>query len=139
MSKQLYVFSTLAAAVLYTNYGKGGGDLPVELGDPVLIKGGTGVADKHFVTPRGVVTPITPEQLVYLEQNPVFQLHKKNGFIVVEESAKDPERVVSEGMQASDASAQPTVDDFTDGDDGEPAPSTAEVGGDAKGGKGKKK
>jgi len=135
MSKHLYVFSTLAAAVLYTNYGKGGADLPVPEGEGVLIKGGTGVADRAFVTPRGVVTEITPEQLVYLEQNSVFQLHKKNGFIAVEESNKDPEKVVSEGMIPGDESRQLTTEDFTSGDDGEPKPSTADTG--RKSGKGK--
>jgi hypothetical protein len=135
MSKHLYIFSTLAAAVNYLNHEKGGADLPVPVGTGVLIKGGTGVADRNLVTPRGVMTEITAEELVYLEQNPVFQLHKRNGFITVEESNKDPERVVSEGMVPGDESRQLTTEDFTSGDDGEPKPSTAD---DGKSGKGNK-
>lgn len=132
---RIFIFSTLAAAVRYTNYDKGGADLPVAVGDGVLIEGGTGVADKNLVTPRGVVTEVSPEQLVYLQQNPIFLLHKKNGFIAVEESAKDPERVIGEGMQPQDASAQLTPDDFGEG--------SADAGNDpsasTSGGKGKKK
>lgn len=133
---RIFIFSTLAAAVNYVNYNQGGADLPIADGEGVLIKGGTGVADSNLVTPRGVVTEISPEQLVYLQQNPIFLLHKKNGFIAVEESAKDPERVIGEGMQPQDASAQLTPDDFGDGSaDGGNDPS-ASAG--AKGGKGKK-
>lgn len=137
MSKSIYVFSTLAASVLYQNFDKGGADLPIPQGSGVLIKGGAGVADRQFVTPRGVVTPVTPEELVYLSQNPVFALHKKNGFISVEESNKDIERVVSESMQPGDESRQLTEEDFTTGDDGEPKPSTDKDGKGGKGGKGK--
>lgn len=125
MSKHFYVFSTLAASNKYLNYGKGGADLPQPQGDGVLIKGGTGVADKHFVTPRGVMTEVTAKELEYLNENPVFKQHVLNGFITVEESAKDPERVVSEGMQPGDEGRQLTAEDFTTGVDDEPKPSTS--------------
>jgi hypothetical protein len=137
MSK-FFVFSTLAASVRYTNFGQGGADLPIPEGEGVLIEGGTGVANKNLVTPRGVVTQVTAEQLEYLERNTVFALHKKNGFIVVQDANKDPERVIGEGMQSQDASAQTTPEDFGSGNPDDGNDPSASAAGDGKKSKGKK-
>lgn len=107
-----YVFSTLSASVRYVNHEKGGADLPVEIGDGVLIEGGTGVMNRNFMTPRGVMTEVSSEQMEYLGQNYLFQLHKRNGFITVEDSNKDPEKVVSEGLIPGDEGRQLTPEDF---------------------------
>ena len=80
MSKKLFIFCTLASDVAYTNHAQGGGDMPIEL-PPVVIKGGAGVANDRIVTPRGVATEVTEEQVEYLRQNEIFKLHEKNGFI----------------------------------------------------------
>lgn len=109
-----FVYSTLAGDQIYLNYKAGGGDLPVPVGTGVFIKGGTGVAGKkNLLTPRGVVTPITGEELAYLAENPLFALHKKNEFIVVEGSEMDPERVAST-MNNADPSRQLGDGDFAD-------------------------
>lgn len=124
---KFFIYSTLAAAVTYLNHSKGGGDLPVAEGEGVLIHGGTGVFNSNqLVTPLGVVTEVTAEQLEYLQRNEVYKLHKQNGFIVESDSKKDPERVVGEGMEAGDGSRQLVTEDFTTGDDTEPKPSTSE-------------
>lgn len=102
MSK-LYVYSTLAADVAYTNHAAGGGDLPIEL-PPVLVKGGAGVANDRFITPRGVVTEITEEQGEYLRANVLFQLHEKNGFVEISGSYVDPEKAAAD-MTGRDNSA----------------------------------
>lgn len=103
MSKKLYVFSTLASDVAYTNHAQGGGDLPIDL-PPVVIKGGAGVANERIVTPRGVATEVTEEQVEYLRANQVFQLHEKNGFVMVSESYADPDTVAAD-MTGRDNSA----------------------------------
>jgi len=100
---KLYVYSTLASDVNYTNHVPGGGDLPIEL-PPVHIKGGAGVANDRFVTPRGVATEIDEEQLAYLRANEVFKMHEKNGFIEVSESKVDPD-IVAADMTGRDNSA----------------------------------
>lgn len=103
MSKKLFVFSTLASDVAYTNHAQGGADLPIDL-PPVLIKGGAGVANDRIITPRGVATEVTEEQVEYLRANQVFQLHEKNGFVMVSESYADPDTVAAD-MTGRDISA----------------------------------
>ena len=123
MSKKLYVFSTLASDVAYTNHAQGGGDLPIDL-PPVVIKGGAGVANERIVTPRGVATEVTEEQVEYLRANQVFQLHEKNGFVMVSESYADPDDVAAD-MTGRDNSA-PIVPQ-----DGIAADAATVVGGEA--------
>lgn len=103
MSKKLYIFSTLAASVAYTNYAAGGADLPVPM-PSVLVHGGAGVANERIVTPRGVVTEVTEDQLQYLRENKVFQLHEKNGFVMVSEANTDPDKAAAD-MEGRDNSA----------------------------------
>ena len=103
MSKKLYVFSTLASDVAYTNHAQGGGDLPIDL-PPVVIKGGAGIANERIVTPRGVATEVTEEQVEYLRANQVFQLHEKNGFVMVSDTYGDPDTVAAD-MTGRDISA----------------------------------
>lgn len=102
MSK-IFVYSTLTCDQRYTNYVPGGGDLPVPVGS-VFVKGGTGVADARLVTPRGVVTEVTEEELAILEANADFNLHRKNGFVEVSASKVDPEKAAAD-MEGRDASA----------------------------------
>lgn len=135
--KKIFVYSTLATDMAYTNHEAGGGDLPLPL-DPVFIAGGAGVNNDRLFTPHGVATEVSPEQLLYLESNQVFQLHKRNGFIkVAEGEAKDVEAVTGD-MSAADPSRQLVEADFTNGEDGEPTPTTSKDGGKG-GGKGKGK
>ena len=103
MFKKLFVFSTLASDVAYTNHAQGGADLPIDL-PPVLIKGGAGVANDRIITPRGVATEVTEEHVEYLRANQVFQLHEKNGFVMVSESYADPDTVAAD-MTGRDNSA----------------------------------
>lgn len=106
-----YVYSTASSDNRYTNWIKGGGDLPVR-GDSVLIKGGANVIGKNLVTPRGVCTPVTAEELKILESNKTFARHKSRGFVSVEKIRTKAEKVAA-NMQAKDASAQKTASDFT--------------------------
>jgi len=108
-----YVYSTLTAGMEYTRTEPGGGELPITTAK-VYIAGGANVPDKYMRTPDGaVVTPVNDEQLTILQENEVFKLHQKNGFIVVKAKSAEPE-VVAADMETRDRSA-PLVDgDFED-------------------------
>lgn len=97
----VYVFSTLACNQKYQNYEINSGIASPT--DAVLISGGTGVADKRFDTPLGVATTITEEQYEYLQRNPDFLNHVKNGFLIVQKSEDDAEKVASD-MNMADGS-----------------------------------
>lgn len=95
MSQQFYVYSTISASVIY---------------DGIEIGGGANIANKYMWTPSGVVTAVDEGQLARLKQNRVFQLHEKNGFLRVEKTKVEVEKVVS-GMQGADASAPDSAAD----------------------------
>jgi len=108
-----FVFSTLATNQRYQNYEIGGAQ-PVA-GAVVFIKGGAGVAGENFVTPMGVPTEVTDEELGHLEKNQDFQLHKKNGFITVQTKKFEAEKVAAD-MNRADKSAPLTPADYLDKD-----------------------
>lgn len=90
MSKH-YICSTLASDNAYTVWHRrkeGGNDLPKKLRQ-VVIKGGARVADNRLVTPHGVVTQITGEELELLKSHcPPFNRHLSRGFLKI--LARDP-------------------------------------------------
>jgi len=102
-----YVFSTLTASNTYTLTAPGGADLPV-VARSVTIAGGSNIPDKRLITPIGVMTEVTDEDYAWLQDNEVFKLHLKNGFLTVRERSADPEQVASD-MITRDQSA-PLVD-----------------------------
>lgn len=77
----------------------------------VLIKGGSGIANKNIITPHGVATEITPAELDQLEANEQFQLHKTNGYIRVESKKSETEKIAKD-MTKKDKSAPATPEDY---------------------------
>jgi hypothetical protein len=120
MSKMKYVYSTLSADNIYGAYVKGGADLPmIDRERQVLIKGGSNVADKRLITPRGVVTEVSEDQLAALLENTVFQMHVENGYVTFSDHNEDPEKVIgAEGLEARDASSPLEPGDFVADDAG---------------------
>lgn len=114
MSKDVFILSTLSADQLYTAWRKGGADLPL-VERQVFVRGGANVADKRLVTPQGVVTKVSAEDLELLESNAVFQLHKSNGYITVSRSKpSDPDAAAA--SQANRSPDAPLTDgDFAEG------------------------
>ena len=102
MSK-VYVYSTLTNSNRYGPFTVGGADLP-NRPETVEIKGGAGIATKHFMTPYGVLTTITEEQLALCQADPAFQHHVKEGWIIVDTVQRDAENVAVD-MAARDGSA----------------------------------
>lgn len=111
-----FIYSTLTASQRYQTYNKpkDARGMPSATRDSILIQGGTNVADKNFVTPRGVVTKVSAEQLKELQENSLFKTHVENGYITVEDKEVDKDKVVADLTQRSpDAPLVP--EDFKDG------------------------
>lgn len=105
-----YIYSTLASNTRYATYQDTASDMPV-IASSITIRGGAGVADKHFITPRGAVTEVTDAELEALKNNTVFKRHVERGFIVIDTKKQDVEKVVSE-MEARDNSAPVVPQDY---------------------------
>lgn len=112
----ILITSTMSADVNYTAYEEtpSGGKIPAKA---ILIRGGSNVVDKRtLVTPHGIVTEVTEEELKMLEENEVFRQHCANGFLVVTHSEKDAKRVAGD-MAEKDASAPKVEADFVPPDE----------------------
>lgn len=102
-----FIYSTLTANTAYAVYAESGDGSP-SFERQILIKGGSNVADKHFITPYGVMTEVSDEDLATLKTNPVFQKHLDGGFLKIQSRKNDAE-VVASDMTGRDQSA-PLVD-----------------------------
>lgn len=113
----LFVYSTLTNDQKYTMWETSPNGLPTPKAQ-VLIKGGANLANKQLITPRGVRTMITEQELEVLKQIHDFQVHMKNGFVVVSKEELDPVKVVADGMKQKDDSAPVTPESevFIQGD-----------------------
>lgn len=115
---EYYVYSTLSNDQIYTQWepsvknadGKDAGG-PHTVKHQVAIAGQANVTNPtSFVTPKGVVTRVTAADMAVLENDPDFQAHKANGFIVVEKKSAEIDAVVLH-MTPADTSA-PLTDAF---------------------------
>lgn len=109
-----YVYSTASAGINYTEYRKVTKDLnqPVK---KVYIAGGSNVIQKNLVTPLGVATQVSDDDLNFLMSHLSFKKHMEKGFMKVENIKKDPEKVVASGMKLADKSAQKTHETLDEG------------------------
>lgn len=107
-----YVYSTLTCDNEYAEWAKAGDQQSIL--HKVLIKGGHGVMNKNFLTPLGVVTEVSDDDLRFLMNNSAFKFHLEGGFLKVEEKAHDAEKVAAD-MKSADLSAQLTPADFEEG------------------------
>lgn len=110
-----FVYSTMSTDCDYTFYAKVASDLPV-VERAIRIKGGANIASPTLVTPHGVVTKVTDEELSQLIVHPVFKMHQENGFISVRSSNPDPE-VVAADMEQRDRSSPMTPNDYPEKDE----------------------
>lgn len=123
----VHVFSTLTASNTYVKYADGGGDLPVATRS-VTIRGGSNLPNKHLVTPIGIPTEVSDEDYSWLQDDEVFKLHMKNGFITVRETPAAAEKVAAD-METRDQSAPLVAADFNDAP---PIPNADGITGSAK-------
>lgn len=122
---QHYVASTLTCDQRYAFWARNGGEAPV-LEREILIKGGANIAHPRLmtvdgiVTQRGVLTPITDDEETLLQSHPLFQAHRKNGFVQILSHKANPEKVARD-MTPKDTSAPKTPDDFAEDSEVKPA------------------
>ena len=112
-----YVYSTLTCDNAYLNYVDSPGLMKLPEGEPIVIKGGHGVADKRLITPLGVATSVSDDELAYLKRNEGFKAHVASGFIVVSDANADPERVAAD-MSPRDKSSPVVPSDYANVPDG---------------------
>lgn len=100
-----YVYSTLTNDQNYQDYhiSDDKNMLPV-VKSTIFIKGGNGISNKHFITPRGVVTEVSDEQMCILEKNTDFITHRKNGHVKVESRQYAPELVAADMKEVDNSS-----------------------------------
>jgi len=111
MAKQIY--STLSSDTRYTDTEKLPGGLN-RVRRSVLVRGGAGIAlrgaGQQVATPSGVRTEVTDEDAAFLANHGIFKEQMERGFLRIENSARDPEKV-SEGMEGEDPSRPKTQAD----------------------------
>ncbi len=105
-----YVYSTLTSDTKYRVWIESSNDLPT-FEHFILIKGGTGLANKDLITPYGVVTEVSDQDLALLEADETFQRHVEGGFIHVDRIKSDPEKIAAD-MAARDGSSPLVPQDF---------------------------
>jgi hypothetical protein len=107
------LFSTMTGAVTYTDWKTSPGGLSIA-GASVTINGGANVAHrKTIITPRGVGTQVTDDELAFLETDPTFKMHKLNGFITIDsvKDIRDADLAASD-MEGRDDSAPDVEQDY---------------------------
>lgn len=112
-----YIYSTLSTDMKYAEYRDPvAGETVAIISRSVFIAGKANVADKHFVTPRGVMTKITDDEFAMLSKMPLFNLHKDNGYISFEKKSTDVDKVVV-NMKPRDVSAPITPEFYKNAPD----------------------
>ncbi len=109
-----YVYSTLSSDQEYCQYPRKADPKGIpQIIERVFINGKANVTNKKtFVTPKGVVTEVSDEQLKILDSITAFKDHKEAGFILVESKKAEPAKVAKASMKAKDKSAQLVAADF---------------------------
>ena len=108
-----YVISSLSRDNTFAVYEKKSGNVLV-IKKSILIKGGAHVADKKtLLTPNGVPTEVSKEDLEILKENYAFKKFLERGFMkIMESGSKFKAQDESEKMTEKDASAQITKEDY---------------------------
>lgn len=107
-----YILSTATARLEIVEYDTNSGPLP-KVRRKVNLLGGANLPAKTLVTPRGVVTPVSAEDLEFLVGNVEFQRLKKQGFVeIIRGKGEDDLDAALAGMEAKDRSAPKTAKDF---------------------------
>ena len=108
-----YIHSTASQTMVYPVYAAGKQNQARILKE-IRIKGTANVADPAtLVTPQGVVTEVSDEDLALLKKNPHFQRHVEKGFI----KFCDKANLDNSDMEKKDNSSQLRDEDYASGND----------------------
>lgn len=105
-----FIYSTLSCDNEYRGYKEGSKDVP-SVKWSVVIKGGANIASKNLITPKGVLTTVSDEEMALLETNAQFKRHVERGFLIVEKKKVEAEEV-AKNMKKKDKSAPTVASDF---------------------------
>ena len=108
-----YIYSTLTCDQEYSAHGEAvdGGVKPVL--SSVIINGQANLTNRQLITPLGVATFVTDEQMKVLNSSSMFKRHLAAGYLTVDKSKTDANKVAKD-MVKKDNSAPITADDDTD-------------------------
>ena len=117
-----YVYSTATCPISYVSYqGNNSTDLGViqKRADgtnmAVTVNGGHGVATKHLVTPKGVVTEVSDDDMDFLLQDRLFKKHMNAGFMSYDKKEVAASKKALD-MAEKDGSAPLVPSDFEEGE-----------------------
>jgi hypothetical protein len=113
-----HVFNTMANSTRYVKY-RAHSPRSVNVGErSILIKGGSGIHQKHIGTPLGIHTAVSDEDMEWLKEDPHFKQHVKNGYITIRKAEVNPEVAAAEMVTHDPKSdACPVIpQDFKDDD-----------------------
>lgn len=108
-----YIVSTLSAPVTYTFYGALSGNMKKVIKE-ITINGGANVANKRtLVTPSGVPTQVSADELEMLKKHPVFKKHEASGHVkIVNTGYQEEAEKAAKDMAEKDTSAPRTPKDY---------------------------
>jgi hypothetical protein len=109
-----YVFSTATTPVSFVEYSPHVANRVPTVKRKVIIKGGANRPTKHLLTPRGIATEVSAEDMDFLSKDVKFQKMVKEGFMTFASDEREIDRVVSD-MKAKDNSAPGVAADFVKG------------------------
>jgi hypothetical protein len=91
-----HVFNTMANSTKYVKY-RPAPQKDLNIAErSVLIKGGSGIHQKHIGTPLGIHTAVSDEDMEWLKEDLHFKAHVKNGYITVRKGEVNPEVAAAE-------------------------------------------
>lgn len=108
-----FITSTMTSPIVYTVYKLLPGGMKTPAAE-VLIKGGANAVDKKtLVTPEGVSTEVTDEELALLKAHPLFKEHLSRGFVkIVETKYREEAEKAVKDLEKKDGSAPKTLKDY---------------------------
>ena len=109
--KKFHIYSKMANGVNFHDFRKGGAELP-SIVRTVVINGGAGVATKHLLTPLGIHTEVTAEEMEFLKSDGHFKKFVEDGFIIVGNSFESVDKMVTNMTSEPDPSAPLTPADY---------------------------
>lgn len=111
-----FIISTLSNSNSFPVYKNVEGSPVSQYEKMITIRGGSNITDpRTLITPEGVVTEVSDEDLALLEKNVSFNDFVKGGFLKVKKhTVANVQKEVKKDMNPKDGSAQPTEKDWTD-------------------------
>lgn len=111
----VFITSRMAAGVEYAFYKKTANGANI-VDKTIIINGGSDVINKKtLITPTGVVTEISKDDLDLLYTNPVFKKHLEEGYLTINDNEKAADKAGDK--LEKDKSSQIVPEDYENGNE----------------------